>query len=75
MSTHIEELDEDSRKKLEPVGKNELTKRERFAMAAMQGIIARKEINPNWSGMAEIAVRQADALIEELRKEIQCPSK
>jgi hypothetical protein len=51
-------------KKAEP-----LTKRERFAMAAMQSIIQ----NPHYAKMtndqvAESSVRQADALIAELKK-------
>lgn len=43
-----------------------LTKRERFAMAALQGLLA----NPGpHIGIASIAVQYADRLLEELDKE------
>lgn len=44
----------------------DLTKRERFAMHAMQGYIAREEDSPENTALA--AVMAADALIEELEK-------
>lgn len=50
-----------------------LTKREEFAKAAMQGLIASDhEVNWNAKQIATFAVEQADALIAELNKE---PSK
>lgn len=46
-----------------------LTKRERFAMAAMQGIFAHGYTMPNESQeAAEYAVRAADCLLKELAK-------
>ncbi len=45
-----------------------LTKRERFAMAAMQGFCARPDVqNPSISGIAKSSVMQADALIAALK--------
>jgi len=52
-----------------------LTKREYFAAMAMQGLLNSETFNANGytngtpSGIAEIAVHQADALIEALNKE------
>jgi DNA-binding transcriptional MerR regulator len=43
----------------------QLTKREQFAMAAMQGMLAQRTTG---RAVAVLAVRQADALIEELNK-------
>jgi hypothetical protein len=46
-----------------------LTKREAFAMAAMQGIIASDVENVyTTTDIAEISVTQADALLKELAK-------
>ena len=51
---------------------NGLTKREAFAMAAMQGILANRQYEPprrnRIEGMAEDAVYAADALLAELEK-------
>ena len=45
-----------------------LTKRERFAMAAMQGFCASPDVqNPSISGIAKSSVMQADALIAALK--------
>ncbi len=44
-----------------------LTKREMFAMAAMQGILARAG-SPDRSVNARLAVEYADALLKELEK-------
>lgn len=50
-----------------------MTKREAFAMAAMQGILANRAYDPprrnKLAGMAEDAVSAADALLAELAKE------
>ena len=48
-----------------------LTKREEFAKAAMQGILSNpsEEMPQAPQKVAEFAVRNADALIEELNKE------
>lgn len=43
-----------------------LTKREMFAMAALQGILAKPEVSMNYA--AEDAVKFADELIAELEK-------
>lgn len=55
---------------VEPVGP-ELTKREKFAMAAMQGILSSIKYVPNDEGVKNIAsqaTKQADALLNELYK-------
>jgi hypothetical protein len=45
-----------------------LTKRERFAMAAMQGFCASPDVqNPSISGIAKSSAMQADALIAALK--------
>jgi hypothetical protein len=45
-----------------------LTKRERFAKAAMQGFCASPDVqNPSISGIAKSSVMQADALIAALK--------
>ena len=44
----------------------ELTKREKFAMTAMQGIVGKASVHPDY--IAEKAVGYADALIKELKK-------
>lgn len=46
-----------------------LTKRERFAMAALQGMLADHTCDAEPDEFAEIAVNYADALIAELNKE------
>lgn len=43
-----------------------LTKREMFAMAAMQGILAKPEVSMNYA--AQDAVKLADELLAELEK-------
>lgn len=43
-----------------------LTKREQFAMAALQGILSQMSLYPK--DAAETAVRHADALLAELEK-------
>jgi len=43
-----------------------LTKREQFAMAAMQGILAKPEVSMNYA--AQDAVKLADELLAELEK-------
>ena len=50
-----------------------LTKREYFAAMAMQGFLANSYSTRN-SQLAELAVNQADSLIEELNKESVKPS-
>jgi hypothetical protein len=46
-----------------------LTKRELIAAMAMQGLLATDETSElNWREIAAIAVKNADALIEELSK-------
>ena len=45
-----------------------LTKREQFAMAAMQGILAIGNKSATEDIIASCAVRMADALLEELEK-------
>jgi hypothetical protein len=51
-----------------PYMRNGLTKREAFAMAAMQGFIACRN---NWDAeqIAAASIEQADALLAELSKE------
>jgi hypothetical protein len=45
-----------------------LTKRERFAMAAMQGFCASPDVqDPSLQGVAKASVLQADALIAALK--------
>jgi hypothetical protein len=58
-----------------PVETNTLTKREQFAMAAMQGLLAFKGNSryigsnaPSRHDIADIAVEQAEALLTRLRK-------
>jgi len=50
-----------------------LTKRERFAMAAMQGLVCATDQNGKWfheaGDVAYTAVQYADALLAELAKE------
>ena len=43
-----------------------LTKRERFAMAAMQGLLADSEVNSRCAKLADMSVNYADALLERL---------
>ena len=51
-----------------------LSKRERFAMAAMEGINSNHEfIENSFEEIADFAVEQADALLEELEKQDQQP--
>ncbi len=45
-----------------------LTKREMFAMAAMQGVLANTTMTPDLKRMAERAVFMADALLAELER-------
>lgn len=49
--------------------KTGLTKREAFAMAAMQGLCGNPRIEFNCAILSEFAVKQADALIAALNKE------
>lgn len=44
-----------------------LSKRELFAMAAMQGLLARAG-DCSYEGLSRVAVKHADALLEELAK-------
>ena len=46
-----------------------LTKREQFAMAAMQGLISDSEYIGSFAQMAGHSVEMADALLAELEKE------
>lgn len=48
---------------------NGMTKREEFAMAAMQGLIAKSPIRSFANEVAVQAVEYADALLDELEKE------
>jgi hypothetical protein len=45
-----------------------LTKREMFAMAAMQGVVTHTTMSPDLKHLAERAVFMADALLAELEK-------
>ena len=59
---------------LENMSNNQLTKREQFAMAAMQGILANgkcSQFTDTIDLIAEEAIRQADALIEALNNSSQ----
>lgn len=56
-------------RRLQDMKKNTLTKREQFAMAAMQGlIIVDSEDLMTCNKTAEIAILHADALIKELEE-------
>lgn len=46
-----------------------LTKRERFAMAAMQGLLSAVDSEGTWTGLdcADQAVKEADALLSALQ--------
>lgn len=46
-----------------------LTKREEFAKAALQGLLADSRIHDECSAFAGVAVKMADALIEALNKD------
>lgn len=46
----------------------EMTIRERFAMAAMQGLLANPEIELSYESYAKCADKQADALLAEREK-------
>ena len=54
------------------IEKQKKLRREKIAVAAMQGILANKKYEPprrnKFKGMAEDAVAMADALLEELEK-------
>ena len=51
------------------IQKGGMTKREKAAIAAMQGIMASStSMNPDGSHFAKIAVKMADALFDELEK-------
>ena len=47
-----------------------LTKREQFAMAAMQGLLSDSQINMPYDMVAGSAVRQADVLLAALEKPV-----
>jgi len=55
---------------------NSLTKREQFAMAAMQGLASRSECkHGDHDYIAMNAAKMADALLAELAKEKSCDTK
>ncbi len=55
---------------LDMVAQGQLTLREHYAGLAMQGMLANRSCNLEFDKHAEVAVKFADALIEELSKKI-----
>lgn len=55
---------------LDMVAQGQLTLREHYAGLAMQGMLANRDYNLEFDKHAEVAVKFADALIEELSKKI-----
>ncbi len=58
----------DSRGAVQQIVSHGLTKREAFAMAAMQGLVA-NGFSVDTAGSSQFAVKHADALLAELEKD------